>query len=296
MIARYHHRAYPRRLRARGFPRFCARRVNHADQSRERVLFNTLVNFIGFKRVSQRAASDASACATLHLRVLHLPFKISARRSLFNGLVSSPTSSWEQRASSTSGAPLVKANKRSAVRRQYESSSSTCARTRKLLRRARSVRRVLHPPTRFCAATAGAPSVGSPCAVHCPSRSCSTALLARSATVSAHRLAARLQSSLFVISNRSSSVLTNFAFERISRAAQIHAPARRDDCPHRHLVLCQRACFIGGDDIRRAERLDRREMAHDGIPLRHAHARESTAVTTAGKPSGTARPPARRLG
>jgi hypothetical protein len=54
MIARYHYRAYPRRLRAAdGFLRFCARRVNHADQSREHeVVFNTLVNFIGFKRVS----------------------------------------------------------------------------------------------------------------------------------------------------------------------------------------------------------------------------------------------------
>ena len=39
--------------------------------------------------------------------------KISARRSAVSGLISSPTSSCEQRASSTSGAPLVKTSRRS---------------------------------------------------------------------------------------------------------------------------------------------------------------------------------------
>ena len=61
--------------------------------------------------------------------------------------------------------------------------SSACARTRTAPRRrarsARRARRASRPALR--AATSSAPSVGSPCTVQRPSRSCRTALLARSA-------------------------------------------------------------------------------------------------------------------
>ena len=51
---------------------------------------------------------------------------------------------------------------------------------------------------------------------------------------------------------------------------EIDAPARRDDRAHGHFVFGQRARFVGGDDVGRAEGFDRREMAHDGVALRHA--------------------------
>ena len=134
-----------------------------------------------------------------------------------------PTSSCEQRASSTSGAPLVKASRRSSpFGVAYERCSSACARTRtEPRRRARSARpsaSASSPALR--AATISAPSVGSPWTVQRPSRSCSTALLARSATASARptRSGARRRSP-----RRPST--RHFAVGSIARAGEIDAAA-----------------------------------------------------------------------
>lgn len=62
----------------------------------------------------------------------------------------------------------------------------------------------------------------------------------------------------------------HLAFRRVARARQSHTAARRDDCTNRHLVLGQCSGLVGGDDVRRAECFDRREMPYDGIPLCHA--------------------------
>ncbi len=70
--------------------------------------------------------------------------------------------------------------------------------------------------------------------------------------------------------DRSSTVAPNVAFGCVARAAQSDAPACGDNATDRHFVLGERAGLVGGDDIRRSERFDRREMADDGIPFRHA--------------------------
>ena len=82
----------------------------------------------------------------------------------------------------------------------------------------------------------------------------------------------------------------HLALGRVARAAQGHAPARGDDPAHRHLVLGERAGLVGGDDVRRAERLDRREMADDGVPLRHALHAEGRARPSP-PPAGLPAPP-----
>ncbi|MCG3119204.1 MAG: hypothetical protein ALAOOOJD_01560 [bacterium] len=80
----------------------------------------------------------------------------------------------------------------------------------------------------------------------------------------AHQLKAQLAI------NYSTSVAAYFAFRLVARPAQTHAPARGNDHAHGHLVLRERAGFVGGDNIRRAERFNCGEMAHDGVALRHA--------------------------
>ena len=112
------------------------------------------------------------ACAAPRRPARRSPRRISARRSAVSGRGSSPTSSCEQRASSTSGAPLVKTSSAlAAFRVACGRCSSACARRRTAPRRrarsARRARRRSSPALR--AATSSAPSVGSPCTVQRPS-------------------------------------------------------------------------------------------------------------------------------
>ena len=117
MIAGDHHRANAGRLGARhGLLRLLARRIDHADQAQRR------------RGPARRRSSTSSvleahpqaargrrrpACAALRRRVLHCSAE-SPRDALRSKVwLSSPTSSCEQRASRTSGAPLVKTSRRS---------------------------------------------------------------------------------------------------------------------------------------------------------------------------------------
>ena len=111
-----------------------------------------------------------------------------------SGRVSSPTSSCEQRASRTSGAPLVKTSRRScrsasrvdrahqlALGGERHLADAREARVERLVARARPCARRRSARLRS----------GSPCTVQRPSRSCSTALLARSAAASARTSSTR---------------------------------------------------------------------------------------------------------
>ena len=60
------------------------------------------------------------------------------------------------------------------------------------------------------------------------------------------------------------------ALRDVAAAADLDQRAGREDRPHRHLVAGQRAGLVGADHGRGAERLDRRQLAHDGVGGRHA--------------------------
>ena len=103
------------------------------------------------------------------------------------------------------------------ARRRCASCSSACARTRTApRRRARSgASSASSSSPALRAATISAPSVGSPCTVQRPSCSCSTALLARSATVSA-----RINSNRSGAINRPPPSRLHFAFRSVAGAAE----------------------------------------------------------------------------
>ena len=61
-----------------------------------------------------------------------------------------------------------------------------------------------------------------------------------------------------------------FALGRVARSTERHTPAGGDDGAHGHLVLRQRAGLVGGDDARRAERLDGGQVADDRVSPSHA--------------------------
>ena len=116
MIAGDHDRADAGAFRARdGLLRLVARRIDHADQpSEDEVLLDALVELLVLERVRrQRAEGDARACAAPRRPVPRSSAESPRGARAVSGLVSSPTSSCEQRASSTSGAPLVKTSRRS---------------------------------------------------------------------------------------------------------------------------------------------------------------------------------------
>ena len=115
------------------------------------------------------------------------------------------------------------------------------------------------------AATSSAPSVGSPCTVHRPSRSCTVALLARSATASARSSSIRQRAV-----DRPAVVALNRPMRARTRTFERDAPARGDDDADRHFVLGQRAGLVGGNDAGGAERLDGRQVPHDGVASCHA--------------------------
>ena len=149
----------------------------------------------------------------------------------------------------------------------YEPCSSACARRRRALRRrARSGRRALRPPARLCAPRRSARlRSGRPA----PS-SARRAPAARRCWRGRRRSARARNSIRSAPSSAPPPSRAHVSLGRVAGALEIHAPARGDDGAHRHLVFGQRAGLVGGDDVRRAERFDRREMAHDGVPLRHA--------------------------
>ena len=213
-----------------------------------------------------------------------------------SGRASSPTSSCEQRVSRTSGAPLVKASRRSwrsaslctvlISLRSEENGTSP--------RRAKRASSASASSPALRAATISAPSVGSPCTVQRPSRSCRTALLARSAAESV-----RTNSDRSAPIDRPAAVPAAASpFRRVAGAAEGHASACGRDHAHGHLVLRERAGLVGGDHVGGAERLDGREMAHDGVtssPCAARRARAPPSRSPAG-PRGPRRPRARRRG
>ena len=189
----------------------------------------------------------------------------ASRRAGASATGSPPTSSWEQRGSSTSGAPLennTRCESRStssctvliSLRSDEKGSSPTRGQR---VPSARSSRPALR------AATISAPSVGSPCTHQRPSSCRSVALLASDAAVSVRSTPSR-------------------AFPRAaprrrrprpsgrSQSPEAHAPTRRHDRSHGHLVARERAGLVRGDHGGGAERLDRREPAHDGVASSHA--------------------------
>ncbi len=77
----------------------------------------------------------------------------------------------------------------------------------------------------------------------------------------------------------------NVARGSVSRSAQAHLSARRGNRAHGHLVARERAGLVGGDDVGRPERFDRRQTPHDGVALRHAlHAHGEHGGHHRGKP------------
>ena len=60
------------------------------------------------------------------------------------------------------------------------------------------------------------------------------------------------------------------AFRDVAAAADLDQRAGREDRAYRHLVAGQRAGLVGADHRRGAERLDGRQLAHDGVGRRHA--------------------------
>ena len=239
--------------------------------------------------VRQRSGRRRRACAAPRRRAPRWRRRISARRFGVSGRRSSPTSSCVQRASSTSGAPLVKTSSALlALGVACGPCSSACARRRTApRRRARSARRARRPRSpALRAATISAPSVGSPCTVQRPSRSLQRRRCWRGRRRRA-RAPARSAARRRLRRRRPARTSPSGAYPV---PPNVDAPARGDDRAHRHLVLRQRAGLVGGDDGRRAERLDRGAGGARSRCAAPCAARrcESTAVTTAGSPSGTA--------
>ena len=102
----------PAASRARdGLLRFLARRIDHADQAqKDEFLLDALVNFVRCSNASDGSVARGNAQRAQRLAgELFVRLQNLARGAAsVNGRLSSPTSSCEQRASSTSGAPLVK--------------------------------------------------------------------------------------------------------------------------------------------------------------------------------------------
>ena len=123
------------------------------------------------------------------------------------------------------------------------------------------------------AATIRAPSVGSPCTFQRPSLSVSAASLtsaaARSVRVDgrAHRRVRRERLA----------VAAEPALGTVAAAADLDQRAAGRDRAHRHLVAGQRAGLVGADHGGGAERLDRRQLAHDRMRGRHAPHAEAQA-------------------
>ena len=188
--------------------------------------------------------------------------QISALRVRLRALISSPTNSCTQRASKISGAPFVKTRRRSGSARVSMDRAHQFALGRERYFGHASRRlRVFGMQPGFARRDDERPSVGSPCTVQRPSRSCNTALLARSAAVRAHRNSNRVRHQ----SERPAPA--HFTFRRVARTTHTYAPTGCNDDPHRHLILGQRAGLVGGNDVGRTKRLDCCEMADDGVAL-----------------------------
>ena len=220
--------------------------------------------------------------------------RLVARQDLARGappseaVASSPTSSCEQRASRTSGAPLVRASRRScllgvAVNRAHQLALGG---ERHLARCARSGRRAPRPPARPCAPRRSArPRSDRPA----PSSARRAPAARRCWRGRRRRARARARTGARRRSPRPRPAAPRLRARSRCRS-KLTLPARRDDPTHRHLVLGERAGLVGGDDVRRAERLDRREMAHDGVPSSPCAARRARARPSP-PPAGLPAPP-----
>ena len=154
MIAGNHDRANAGALRAgHGLLCLLARRIDHADQAqKDEFVLDALVHFFVLKRIRrQLARGDAQRAQRLagkffiDLQNLRSPL-VGQRPLLFAHKFL--RAAGEQHVRRTFGEDEQSF---AAVRRRYERSSSTCARTRtELPRRARNARRVLHPSGRLC--------------------------------------------------------------------------------------------------------------------------------------------------
>ena len=163
----------------------------------------------GRRRPSVRSASPASS--SLVCRISARRSAVRGRRLLADELLRAARQQHVRRAFGEDEQALL------PLGVAYESCSSTCARRRTAPRR-RAAKRASSasassPALR--AATISAPSVGSPCTVQRPSRSCSTALFARSATASARSSSNRSAPSI-----GPPSVAAHVAFGRVARAAR----------------------------------------------------------------------------
>ncbi len=211
---------------------------------------------------------------------------MAARRASLSGCSASPISSRVQRARSTSGAPLVSASRcscRSAsvcsvlisLRSDENGTSPT---------RAKRVSSAPASSPALRAATISAPSVGSPCTVQRPSRSCSTALLARSATISARVSSVRSAPSMPPPSARATAPSGAYPVPAKSTRPLAVTTLRTVISLRVRVPVLSEAMTVAEPSVSTAARW--RTMA-----LRAAircTPSDRTAVTTAGRPSGTA--------
>ena len=281
----------PAPLRARDrFLRLLARRVDHADQPEEDQLLLDVARRLRRARARPPAARGRRrrACAAPRRPAPRWPPGSRARRSVGQR----PRLFADQ---------LVRAARQQHVRRALGEDeqallllgvacgpcSSACARRRRALRR-RAAKRASSASSSspaLRAATISAPSVGSPCTVQRPSRSCSTALLARSAAASAR-----------------TQLDAQRAVDRRRRRPAAPRPRARSRCrPSRTRPLAVTTArtvisfFVSVPVLSEAMTLAEPSVSTAArwrtIALRFAMRctpSASTAVTTAGKPSGTA--------
>ena len=279
--------------RAHRVRRLVARRIDHADQSREdEVLLDARVD-VATRRTRrhrrQPADRDAERAQRLAGQRLVRALGSRARRSAVSGRGSSPTSSRVQRASSTSGAPLVNTTIRSSrsasrcsVVISLRSDENGTSPTRGSARRARRTRGRPCAPRRAARLRSDRPAP-----IHRPSCSLHGGVVR---AVGGRERALELRRAAHRRSGRRLPARDLAARARSPSPLNDDAPARRDDDAHRHLVLGQRAGLVRCDHARRAERLDRGEVPHDRVALRHAlHAeRRARPSRSPASPSGTA--------
>ena len=135
----------------------------------------------------------------------------------------------------------------------------------------------------FKARVTRAPSVGSPVSRHWPAHLLQMGLAAEESRLR------ELDQSCTVAALDWPAVQTDLAVGRVAGTAHRDIGACRSNAAHGHLVAGKSAGLVSADDAHRAQSLNRRQMADNGVAPRHPlDAYRQAMVITAGRPSGMA--------